>query len=80
MTMNSEKWENETKGLLLVDGAYNTILIPVGTDELETFWNEYLLGVCAKYVRINKTKTDLNNSIREYLNKTYTNKNNEKEN
>lgn len=74
MTMNSDTWENETKGLLLIDGSYNTILIPVGTDELETFWKNYLRGNVTKYVRINKTKTDLNNSIREYLNKTYVNK------
>lgn len=70
---NEEKWKEERKGLLLIDGAYNTILIPVGTDELETFWNEYLRDVCTKYVRINKTKSDLNKSIRDYLNKEYVN-------
>ena len=70
---NEEKWETETKGLLLIDGSYNTMLIPVGTDELETFWNDYLRGNVTKYVKINKTKSDLNKSIKDYLNKEYVN-------
>lgn len=70
---NEEKWKNETKGLLLIDGAYNTILIPDGTDELEAFWKDYLRDNVTKYVKINKTKSDLNKSIKDYLNKEYVN-------
>lgn len=74
---NDEKWTFETRGLLLVDGAYNTIMIPFGTEEMDELFKEWLHDR-AKYVRRNKTKTDLNNSIREYLNKEYVNHNNER--
>ena len=69
---NDELWESETKGLLLIDGAYNTVMIPFGSDEMDEVFKEWLSGAM-KYVRMNKTKTDLNNSIREYLNKQYVN-------
>lgn len=72
--MNDEKWKNETKGLLLIDGQYNTIMIPFGSDEMKILFDEWLQGNVAKYVRQNKTKSDLNKSIKEYLNKEYVNK------
>lgn len=72
MKNNDELWESETKGLLLIDGAYNTVMIPFGSDEMDEVFKEWLRGAM-KYVRMNKTKTDLNNSIREYLNKQYVN-------
>ena len=72
--MNDYKWKNETKGLLIIDGQYNTIMIPFGSDEMNILYNEFLQGNVAKYVRKNKTKSDLNKSIKEYLNKEYVNK------
>lgn len=73
--MHDDKWKNETKGLLLIDGQYNTIMIPFGSDEMKILFNECLNKVnIAKYVRQNKTKSDLNKSIKEYLNKEYVNK------
>ena len=72
--MNDDKWKNETKGLLLIDGQYNTIMIPFGSDEMTILFDEWLQGNVAKYVRQNKTKSDLNKSIKEYLNKEYVNK------
>lgn len=69
---NEEKWKNETKGLLLIDGQYNTILIPFGSDEMDEVFKDYLRGAM-KYVKMNKTKSDLNKSIRDYLNKEYVN-------
>ena len=72
--MNDDKWKNETKGLLLIDGQYNTIMIPFGSDEMEILFKEWFQGNVAKYVRQNKTKSDLNKSIKEYLNKQYVNK------
>ena len=71
--MNDDKWKNETKGLLLIDGMYNTILIPFGSDAMKELQDKYIReGI--KYARINQTKRDLNNSIKEYLNKEYVNK------
>lgn len=67
-------WENQTRGLLLIDGAYNTIMIPFGSDEMQVLFEECLEGHITKYVRQNKTKSDLNKSIKEYLNKEYVNK------
>ena len=64
--MNDEKWKNETKGLLLIDGQYNTIMIPFGSDEMKILFDEWLQGNVVKYVRQNKTKSDLN---KEYVNK-----------
>lgn len=72
--MNDDKWKNETKGLLLIDGQYNTILVPFGSDEMKILFDEWLQGNVVKYVRQNKTKSDLNKSIKEYLNKEYVNK------
>lgn len=68
-----EIWKKETKGLLLIDGSYNTIMIPFGTDEMQQL-HDLFLGGNIKYVRQNKTKSDLNKSIKEYLNKEYVNK------
>lgn len=72
--MCDDKWKNETKGLLLIDGQYNTIMIPFGSDEMKILFDEWLQGNVVKYVRQNKTKSDLNKSIKEYLNKEYVNK------
>lgn len=69
---DDEKWRTETKGLLLIDGSYNTIMIPFGTDEMQEL-TEFLTGGL-KYARRNVKKADLNNSIKEYLNKEYVNK------
>lgn len=71
-TFNDDKWENEQRGLLLIDGLYNTLMIPFGSDEMNDLM-EYLKGGL-KYVRKNKLKRDLNKSINEYLNKEYVNK------
>ena len=60
----NDKWTSETKGLLL---------IPFGSDAMEELQDKYIReGI--KYTRINQTKRDLNNSIKEYLNKEYVNK------
>ena len=69
---NDDKWEHEERGLLLIDGLYNTLMIPFGSDEMNDIM-EYLRGGI-KYVRKNKTKSDLNKSVKEYLNKEYVNK------
>lgn len=69
---NEEKWKEERKGLLLIDGNYSTIMIPFGSDEMSEVFNDYLHGAM-KYVKANKSKADLNKSIRDYLNKEYVN-------
>ena len=56
----------------MIDGSYNTIMIPFGTDEMKEL-TEFLKGGL-KYARRNVKKADLNNSIKEYLNKEYVNK------
>lgn len=70
--MNKEE-AKETKGLLLIDGAYNTLLIPFGSSEMDELTEEFI-HKNLKYVRKNKTKSDLNRSIREYLSREYINK------
>lgn len=69
----TEAESKETKGLLLIDGAYNTLLIPMNSNDMRELTANYILGNI-KYVRKNKTKADLNRSIREYLAKEYVNK------
>ena len=64
---------DERKGLLLIDGAYNTLLIPFGSNEMEEI-AEYFINNNLQYVRKNKLKSDLNKSIKEYLNMEYLNK------
>lgn len=64
--------ENETKGLLLIDGAYNTLLIPFGSDEMHELSEKFIKNNL-QYVRINKRKSDLNNSINQYLKREYVN-------
>lgn len=64
---------DERKGLLLIDGAYNTLLIPFGSNEIEEL-RENFIRKNLQYVRKNKLKSDLNNSIKEYLNMEYQNK------
>ena len=70
--MNKEE-AKETKGLLLIDGAYNTLLIPMGSDDMKELMENFIYKNI-KYVRKNKTKSDLNRSVREYLAKEYVNK------
>ena len=70
--MNKEE-AKETKGLLLIDGAYNTRLIPMGSDDMKELMENFIYKNI-KYVRKNKTKSDLNRSVREYLAKEYVNK------
>ncbi|MBO7695367.1 MAG: hypothetical protein J6T10_22310 [Methanobrevibacter sp.] len=70
--MNKEE-AKETKGLLLIDGAYNTLLIPMGSDDMKELMENFI-HKNIKYVRKNKTKSDLNRSVREYLAKEYVNK------
>lgn len=70
--MNKEE-AKETKGLLLIDGLYNTLLIPMSSDDMEEL-AENFIHKNLKYVRKNKTKSDLNRSVREYLSKEYVNK------
>ena len=70
--MNKEE-AKETKGLLLIDGAYNTLLIPMNSYDMRELIVNFIQGN-TKYVRKNKTKSDLNRSIREYLAKEYINK------
>jgi len=68
----TEAESKETKGLLLVDGAYNTLLIPFGSDNIKELMEKFVHDNL-KYVRKNKTKSDLNKSIKQYLNKEYVN-------
>lgn len=68
----TEAESKETKGLLLVDGAYNTLLIPFGSDDIKELMEKFVHDNL-KYVRTNKTRSDLNKSIRQYLNKEYVN-------
>lgn len=70
---NLSEMLDERKGLLLIDGAYNTILIPFGSNEMEELAANFIRKNL-KYVRKNKLKSDLNNSIKEYLNMEYVNK------
>ena len=39
---DEEKWTSETKGLLLIDGMYNTILIPFGSDAMKELLDKYI--------------------------------------
>ena len=64
---------DEKKGLLIIDGAYNTLLIPFGSNEMKELTNNFI-HKNLQYVRKNKLKSDLNNSIKEYLNMQYQNK------
>lgn len=64
---------DERKGLLLIDGAYNTLLIPFGSNEMKELAADFI-HKNLRYVRKNKLKSDLNNSIKEYLNMQYQNK------
>lgn len=68
----NDKQASETKGLLLIDGAYNTLLIPFNSDEMKDL-TEYFIKDNLKYVRRNKKKSDLDQSIRQYLKKEYVN-------
>ena len=68
----TEKEANETKGLLLIDGAYNTLLIPFGSDDMHELSERFIKGNL-KYVRQNKRKSDLNESIAQYLKREYVN-------
>ena len=68
----TDKEAKETKGLLLIDGAYNTLLIPFDSDDMSKI-SEYFIRDNLKYVRQNKRKSDLNASIAQYLKKEYVN-------
>ena len=68
----NDKQASETKGLLLIDGAYNTLLIPFNSDEMKDL-SEHFIKDNLKYVRRNKKKSDLDQSIRQYLKKEYVN-------
>ena len=71
----TDKQASETKGLLLIDGAYNTLLIPFNSDEMKDL-TEHFIKDNLKYVRRNKKKSDLDQSIRQYLKKEYVNEEN----
>lgn len=68
----TDKESKETKGLLLIDGAYNTLLIPFNSDDMNKI-SEYFIKDNLKYVRQNKKKSDLNESIAQYLKREYVN-------
>ena len=68
----TDKESKETKGLLLIDGAYNTLLIPFESDDMNKI-SEYFIKDNLKYVRKNKKKSDLNESIAQYLKREYVN-------
>lgn len=68
----NDKQASETKGLLLIDGAYNTLLIPFNSDEMKDL-TEHFIKDNLKYVRRNKKKSDLDQSIRQYLKREYVN-------
>ena len=68
----NDKQASETKGLLLIDGAHNTLLIPFNSDEMKDL-TEHFIKDNLKYVRRNKKKSDLDQSIRQYLKKEYVN-------
>lgn len=68
----TDKESKETKGLLLIDGAYNTLLIPFESDDMHEISEKFIKGNL-KYVRQNKKKSDLNESIAQYLKREYVN-------
>ena len=68
----TDKESKETKGLLLIDGAYNTLLIPFNSDDMHELSERFIKGNL-KYVRQNKKKSDLNESIAQYLKREYVN-------
>ena len=68
----TDKESKETKGLLLIDGAYNTLLIPFNSDDMHEI-SEYFINKNLKFVRQNKKKSDLNESIAQYLKREYVN-------
>ena len=68
----TDKESKETKGLLLIDGAYNTLLIPFNSDDMHEI-SECFIKKNLKFVRQNKKKSDLNESIAQYLKREYVN-------
>ena len=40
----TDKESNETKGLLLIDGAYNTLLIPFNSDDMHELSEKFIKG------------------------------------
>ena len=62
----------ETKGLLLIDGAYNTILIPFNSNEMDEIYNDFIRKNI-QFAKRHKKKSDLDADIRRYLNREYIN-------
>lgn len=63
----------EKRGLLLIDGKYNTLLIPFESNEMDAL-TEYFIKDNLKYVRRNMKKSELNEAINQYLHCEYVNK------
>ena len=62
----------ETKGLLLIDGAYNTLLIPLNSNEMHELAEDFIKKNI-RYAKRHKMKAELDADIRKYLKREYTN-------
>ena len=62
----------ETKGLLLIDGAYNTLLIPFNSNEMKEI-AEHFIRKYIRFAKRHKLKSELNADINAYLKREYKN-------
>ena len=62
----------ETKGLLLIDGAYNTLLIPFNSNEMEEIAEKFIKKNI-RFAKRHKMKAELDADIRRYLKREYKN-------
>lgn len=72
MKKNLEDMPEETKGLLIIDGAYNTLLIPFNSNEMEEIY-EYFISKNIRFAKHHKKKSELDADIRRYLKREYKN-------
>lgn len=68
----TEKESQEVKGLLLIDAAYNTILIPMKSSDMNEVFRD-LIKENLKYIKQHKKKSDLDADIRAYFKCQYHN-------
>lgn len=74
----NEKEAKQTKGFLLIDAAYNTILIPMKSSDMEEVFGD-LIKENLKYVKKHKKKSELDADIRAYFKCQYHNEGEEVE-
>ena len=60
------------KGFLLIDGAKNTLLIPIKSDEMDDLTKHYIRGNLS-CVHTHANMAELNKDIKAYLKGEYTN-------